>query len=90
MIQFKRQNATKNAVKAGLAGVLIGAAGAAVGMAMKDKKNRDLVKKSLSDAKKWTQEKVESAQKGSENPEDPAAREVKKTQSKVEQRSKNE
>lgn len=62
MIQIKRKSTKKTALKAGIAGAVIGAAGAAIGMSMKDKKNRDKVKKTFSQAKKWTEDTVESMQ----------------------------
>lgn len=58
MIVLKKQNRKSTAVKAGIAGAVIGAAGAAIGMAMTDKKNRQKVKNSLTDAKKWTDTKL--------------------------------
>lgn len=84
MIQIKRQNSKKTAIKAGVAGAMLGAAGAAIGMTLKDKKNRDTVKKSLSEAKKWTQDKVESMQKDTQKTTKPVKEEVKKAQKKVE------
>ena len=62
MIQIKRKSSKSAAVKAGIAGAVIGAAGTAIGMSMRDKKNRDKVKNTLSDAKKWTKDTVDSIQ----------------------------
>lgn len=58
MIQLKRNNTKNTAIKAGIAGAVIGAAGTAIGIAMSDKKNREMVKGKLSDAKDWTKDKV--------------------------------
>jgi uncharacterized membrane protein len=88
VIQIKRNNSKKNAVKAGFAGAVIGAAGAAIGMSLKDKKNREKLQKTLTDAKKWTQETVNNMQKESEDAVKSVKKEVKDSKNKVESQTK--
>jgi hypothetical protein len=88
MIQIKRKESKKSAIKAGIAGVMIGAAGAAISMTMKDKKNRDVVQKKLSEAKQWTENTVNSLQKDSEEVVKSVKKDAKDTDKKIESKGK--
>lgn len=84
MIQIGRRNTKSTTAKAMIAGAVIGAAGTAIGIAMSDKNNREKVKKSLGNAKQWTEEKMST---GQNNPKEPAERvkdEAKKARAKIE------
>jgi hypothetical protein len=67
MIQFRKQNTKSTAIKAGIAGAVIGAAGAAIGIAMTDEKNREMVKNKVDDAKKWTGQKMQDIKPAAED-----------------------
>ncbi len=69
MIHIGRQNTKSTAIKAGVAGAVIGIAGTAIGIAMSDKENREKIRKSLSDAKRWTKEKMMTSQEQSQEVE---------------------
>ena len=83
MIQIRKKDTKSTAVKAGIAGVVIGAAGTAIGIAMSDKKNREKVKKSLGDAKQWTDDKMSSVQKNSKDASESVRDDAKKVKVKV-------
>ncbi len=88
VIQIKRGNSKKSAVKAGIAGAVIGAASAAIGMSLKDKKNREKIQSTLSEAKKWTQDTVKSIQNDSEDAVKSVKKEAKETEKKIESKGK--
>lgn len=84
MIQIGKKDKKSTVIKAGIAGAVIGAAGTAIGIAMSDKKNRDKVKESLNDAKKWTNQKMDSLQSSSQDVTEKAKNDVKKARRKIE------
>lgn len=89
MFNFGRQNTKSIAFKAGLAGAIIGAAGAAVGMAMSDKNKREKLKKSLHEVKKWSQERMNSPESNSSDEStETFVEEAKREQSRAERDKK--
>ncbi len=88
MIQIGHKKKARGvAVKAGLAGAVIGATGAAIGMAMKDKKTRDTVKEKIEGAKKWTEDQMDrmgsDIEKKADTAKKQAVSETKKVKSKT-------